>query len=206
MRAATCLCAASLLVACAAPPPPPVPFRGPVPARIVVLPLHGDGLPDDWRRALDDSAHLAVAARGYAVIPAAVAARHPAWSPSPDETTFQSMLRHFSADAVLEREVAVVGAAVQSNVNRLEITWRIRGGSPLATLWEQRAELRPGAVVAEHLTGPLGLRSDDPLMSDEQLQGRGYGSNVTRVRATTPAQIAEDVQQRLAARLPMRTP
>ncbi len=177
-----------------------------MPARIVVLPLRGDGVPDDWRRALDDAAHLAVASRGYAVIPAAVAARHPAWSPSPDETTLQSMLQHFSADAVLEREVAAVGASFQSNANRFEITWRIRGGSPLATLWEQRADLRPGVVIGEHLTGPLGLRSDDPLMSDEQIQGRGYGSNVTRVRATTPAQIADDLQQRLAMRLPVRTP
>ena len=184
-RAALVVLTLGAAAACASGPEV-IPFAGIAPRRIVVLPIEAPDLGDAMRDALDEAAHLAVAGRGYEVVPAAVVAN------APGETSTERLDR-FAADAWLER--SAVGTA---------ITWRIFAGREPAVIWSARAELRPGAITSEHLTGPLGLVSEDPLLSDEPIGGRGYGPYRTVVRAHTPQQIAADVQRRLAAQLPRR--
>ncbi len=199
-RAAACF--GALLAACSGGPEP-IPLRGPVPTRIVVLPVTVDGVSPALRDALDLTAQALIVDRGYATVPPEVVTVALRDSSDAQAAAWRTLCADFGADAVLERRAVAMTPLTQDDApGRVDVTWRLFGADSPVPIWEAEAAVRPGGVVSEHLTGPQGMPGRDPFLSDEPIHGRALGSFRTEVRANTPLEMAEDVQRRLAQRLP----
>ncbi|MBK8975203.1 MAG: hypothetical protein IPM29_04715 [Planctomycetes bacterium] len=199
---------AALLVSCSSAPEP-VPLRGPAPRRIAVMPIQAVGLPPDVVAALDESAHLAIEARGYEAVPAVVTANMlhavgAALDEEPPRAVLDELQRRFELDALMWR-----GARLETSTRGADdyvVEWHLVAADPrgtgVLTLWAQRVAGGPGRIVDWRITGPQSAYETNPFLSDENLIARELGGVRTDIEAVTPREQADDVHGRLAALLP----
>jgi len=189
------------LGACAGAPAP-VPFDGPSPARIALLPLSTAALEPDELRAMDGVAAERVAAAGFAVVPAGVVSNALASLSGLPDSAWPALGAQFDAEAILERTATVVTSIDAGSSLVLEVRWRIVRAESLRAHWDQSVRVRAGEIVAEHLTGPTNRPGRDAFLADEPIHGRAFGDLRTATRAESPLDLIDLAERRLAARLP----
>lgn len=191
-----------VLTACAQGPEP-TPYRGSAPARLLLLPQSGEvAISRAEQDALDTVLHELLVARGYSVVPVAVAAVALRGRDAEPELGWAALASEFDADALLVREAQWREPSDPAHGAALELAWRIVEGGSLAPIWSAELRVPEGTIVEERLTGPDHAIARDPLLADEPVRGRGQGDLRRVIRATTPLALAEFGQARLLERLP----
>lgn len=193
------------LTACAQGPEP-TPYRGSAPSRLLLLPQSGDAAVSRAEQdALDAVLHELLVARGYSIVPVAVAAVALRGRDVEPEVGWAALASEFDADALLVREAQWRLPSDPEHGAALELTWRIVEGGSLASIWSAELRLPEGTIVEERLTGPDHAIARDPLLADEPVRGRAQGDLRRVIRVTTPLELAAFGQARLAERLPRGT-
>ena len=159
--------------------PDPVPLRGPAPKTVMVCPVDARGVDPVVAAMMDRAAHLVFSARGYGVVPAAVAGNmlesvgvgEESFTRSPSSESLAELADRFEVDAVLLRTLRPVAGGAASQF-RLDWTLLAVDGQ---TLWSWSeiggGDAGPADPIAMTRFGNDPLEESEPLL-ERRLQGQ----------------------------------
>lgn len=183
-------------MACSIGAPSPIPFDGPAPQRIAVLPVRSAVVPPDDARVLGATVGAALRDRGYVVIPEqVVAAELERRGGSSDPAGWQrlrAVARDLGADGLLSVRVEVWDTAWRPRLERLayDLGYRVWDVATGEVVWELRSQdawsWEPEVVVFES--------SLESFVGESPPRGRSPFGDVT--------ELARALHRRALDRLP----
>lgn len=189
-----------LLAGCAWSGPEVVPFRGPIPDQILLVPAIDRSRDPRLAAELDATVSAEVKRRGYQVLPPAVARnmlRTEGWERDHadlDDLPLADIWQHYQVDGVLVTEVLQWQADRRSGRYRFEVLWRIldaRQGNVIWS-WRKTGQVEPRGTQ----TTVRAMLPEDKITPDQD------DLLVSRESPWSSAEVAARLQRSMALRLP----